>query len=103
MGDGKTSPFGNGKGGMGGGSMGKGNDFVTNPGGSGSSGQKPRDFVNASRPQSSGGDTTINTETIPEGGIRLQADPKGDDKGNPIGTTASSDGGTRKPPFKLNG
>jgi len=55
-GNGKTNPFGNGQGGAGGqGAM--ANNFVQNPKGN-NSGSKPRDFVDASRPQQAAGPRT---------------------------------------------
>lgn len=93
MGDGKTNPFGDGKG-KGGAGMGKGVNFVTDPKGGGNpqGGGQP-DSYGQSRTQQMGEDPDINPAEIPEGGKDLKADP-GPDEGNPIGTTA---GESRKP------
>lgn len=87
-GDGKTSPFGDGKGGDGAKAMGN-NDFTKNPAGS-AKGPKPRDFhgMANNEAQKPVKDETLSTDEIPAGGKDLKADPK-DDSGNPIGTKAT--------------
>lgn len=79
----------------------KGNDFGRNPGGSAAGGPKPRDLTQGQAPaQRRGGDGTLNPASVPEGGtLPPNMDPKGEDKGNPIG--AGTPG--RRPPFRLNG
>lgn len=109
-GDGKSSPFGDGKGGAGG-SM-QGNDFTQNPtAGRGGGGGQPTtrsagggqpSTYQQSRPQQMGGDPDINPNEIPAGGKDLlpATDPSGEDTGNPRGTGSV---GNPNKPFRLGG
>lgn len=116
MGNGSTSPFGNGQGATASGPATKGNDFVKNPSGSGSkaggnnfvtnpsgNGDKSggRDFTEdpGGDAQASGEAPDLNEGTVPAGGRILKRDPEGDGFGD-IGV--GSIGSGRKP-FKLNG
>jgi hypothetical protein len=102
-GDARTSPFGDGKGDIGM-ATGSGNDFVTNPKGTGigsskGGGQPPSYGV--SRPQQYGAAPT-NPQDAPAGG-RTAAEVTGggtpaQDAGNPIGTVV---GNAAHKPFKL--
>lgn len=97
-GDGKTNPFGNGKGDT---SMGpsKGVDFQKDPQGAGQGGKKGRDILAEPAPKQQMG-SNENKDSVPQGGKILKADPKDKDGGNPVGTTP--DGAAHKP-FKLSG
>lgn len=79
--------------------MANGPNFLINPGGSGGGGTKPRDFLQhrTTRP---GPDPSFNADSVPEGGTIPNTDPRGDDKGNPIGTYADR---AAKPPFRVGG
>lgn len=99
-GDGKSSPFGNGAGGAGGGSSVSGNNFVTNPSGSGNRGKGPG-VISVSRTQQKKDDYDLSPAEIPEGGLLPFMDPP-DDPGNPIGERPPGGGSSRKP-FKLGG
>jgi hypothetical protein len=109
-GDGKTSPFGNGQGATAMAGSGSGNNFVTNPKGSGSAGKGPGGPGGtgsigdrwASRTQKSGSDPDVNPAEIPDGGplpFGAATDGK-DDPGNPIGQRVET---PTKMPFKLDG
>lgn len=97
-GNGKTSPFGDGRGGDGAKAMGD-NDFTKNPAGGGK-GPKPRSLMEMANnePQKPVKDDTISADEIPAGGKDLKADPP-DDSGNPIGTRPTGN----RLPFKLDG
>lgn len=95
-GDGTTNPFGDGAG-QGGTGMGKGNNFLTNPGGgAGTKGGGQPESYGQSRTQTTGEDSDINPAEIPDGGKDLTVDP-GPDEGNPVGTTA----GAGRKPFRV--
>jgi hypothetical protein len=72
-GDGKTSPFGDGKGGSVGGSM-AGNDFGANPGGTRTAAKLSGDLINNSRAQSKA-KPDHNTQDAAPGGLIPQAAP----------------------------
>lgn len=96
-GDGSNNPFGNG-GGSAGGSMGQGNNFLTNPQGqSGTSGGGQPSSYGQSRPQRQGGDPDINPNEIPDGGKDLQADNSPAPGETPVGTGSVGNAGV---PFK---
>ena len=102
-GDGKTNPFGDGRGGAGGGRAAPAN-LIANPTGGGGGGAKPRSLtattsIAQSPPQAEGtGDGTINTDSVAATGLLPLIDPP---QAEDIGTRAL--GQNAKKPFKLGG
>lgn len=98
-GDGKTSPFGNGKGATMAGAAGGGHDFTKEPESHAPS-SGGRDFTKESRPQSMArAEVVPNPQEIPAGGKVLKADP------GPVSkTVAGSAPGPQPPkPFRVKG
>jgi len=103
MADGKTSPFGNGRGGERGMAT-RGVDFTREPGGGGGAGgARPRDLTKSQVPARRSVQPTdisdMNTESVPEGGLLPFEAPK-PDAGNPIGVGSLGNGAK---PFRLDG
>jgi len=95
-GDGKTNPFGDGKGGAG---MGKAapTNFLTNPRGSGASAPKPRDLRTAQAQPAATGEQPSTADAAPAGLIPQIDPPDAEDIGTrPLGQNAHK-------PFKLGG
>ncbi len=94
-GDGKTSPFGDGRGGNAGGNM-SGNDFGTNPRGNPSGPSKLPDMINNSRSQVAA-KPDFNTQDAAPGGLIPEALPPATRAGG-VGSIGNS-----SKPFKLGG
>ena len=97
MGDGKTSPFGNGNGGTSAmGNASGGHDFLTDPK-SGAPATGGHDFTQDSRPQSEAKPEVVpNPQEIPAGGKQMKLDP------GPVSKVVSGTavGPTERAPFK---
>ena len=101
MADGKTSPFGNGRGGLRGGNV-AGNDFTRNPqGGGGAGAARPRDLTKSQvqAPKAATNVSDLATDTVPEGGPLPFKDPQ-EDAGNPLGVGSLTGG---RKPFTVGG
>lgn len=94
-GDGKTSPFGDGRGGSGG-AMANGNDFARNPGGNPSGPSRLPDLINNSRQQSPH-KPGFNTSDAAPGGLIPNAAPPANRRGG-VGTP-----GNGQKPFRVGG
>lgn len=94
-GDGKTSPFGDGRGGSGG-AMATGNDFGKNPGGNPSGPSRLPDLINNSRPQPRHAPGHNTTDAAP-GGLIPDAKPPAHRSGG-VGSVGNS-----QKPFRVGG
>lgn len=100
-GNGRVNPFGNGTGGSSGGNV-AGNNFITNPRGSGG-GAAPRNFIDASRTQTRATPEArgVNSKDAAPGPVTAaEVANNTNDPGNPVGVGTI---GNSAVPFKLGG
>jgi hypothetical protein len=96
-GDGTTNPFGDGRGGAGNGKVTPAN-LIVNPRGGGGNGVTPRVLTatNSNDEQASGGDPTMNADSVVSDGVEPTIDPP---QAEDIGTRAIGQNANK--PFKL--